>query len=237
MLPGKAGVQWRRMRVMAVSLVALAVAAPALAADGEPKKALTAKGQAIAKSIVLKRSDLSAGFVPHKPSEAARPKGARCGAVDESDLTVIGDADSPDFSRDAAGVAVGSSASVYRSQRESNAAWRRAATAAAVRCFADLVRLTAPAARKVTIVSAKRIPFPRVSSKSIAYRVVATMDIGGSRTIRAYFDAVLLQRGKVQAALVVTSLGEAVPLEQEQALAGLLAGRMAKATRRTGPVA
>ena len=237
MLAGKAGVQWRRMRVMAVSLVALAVAAPALAADGEPKKALTAKGQAIAKSIVLKRSDLSAGFLPHKPSEAARPKGARCGAVDESDLTVIGGADSPDFSRDAAGVAVGSSASVYRSQRESNAAWRRAATAAAVRCFADLVRLTAPAARKVTIVSAKRIPFPRVSSKSIAYRVVATMDIGGSRTIRAYFDAVLLQRGKVQAALVVTSLGEAVPLEQEQALAGLLAGRMAKATRRTGPVA
>jgi hypothetical protein len=185
---------------------------------------------------VLKRSDLSAGFLPHKPSDAPRPQGARCGAVDESDLTVTGEADSPDFSRDAAGVAVGSSASVYRSQRESNAAWQRAATAAAVRCFADLVRLTAPAARKVKIVSARRIPFPQVSSKSIAYRVVATMNIGGSRTIRAYFDAVLLQRGKVQAALVVTSLGQAVPLEQEQALAGLLAGRMAKATP-TGPVA
>ncbi len=225
------------MRLVAVSLLALVVTAPALGADGEPKKALTAKGQAIAKSIVLKRSDLSAGFVPHKPSDAARPRGARCAGVDETDLTVIGDADSADFSRDAAGVAVGSSASVYRSLRESNIAWRRAGTAAAVRCFSDLVRLTAPAARKVKIVSAKRIPFRAGSSKSIAYRVVATMDIGGSRTIRAYFDAVLLQQGTVQAALVVTSLGRAVPLVQEQALAGVLAARMAKAAVPTGPVA
>jgi hypothetical protein len=225
------------MRVLALSLFALAIAAPALGADGEPKKALTAKGQTIARSIVLKRADLSGGFVAHKASEAVRPKGARCGAVDESDLTVTGDADSPDFTRDALGIAVGSSASVYRTLRESNAAWRRAGTAAAVRCFADLVRLTSPAARKVKIVSAKRIPFPEVSSKSIAYRVVATMSLGGSRTIRAYFDAVLLQQGNVQAALVVTSLGSAVPLEQEQALAGVLADRMAKAAGPTGPVA
>jgi hypothetical protein len=225
------------MRVVALSLFALALAAPVLGADGEPKKALTAKGQAIARSIVLKRADLSAGFVAHKASQAERPKGARCAAVDESDLTVTGDADSPDFSRDALGIAVGSSASVYRNLRESNAAWRRAGTAAAVRCFADLVRLSAPAARKIHIVSAKRIRFPQVSSKSIAYRVVATMSIGGSRTIRAYFDAVLLRQGNVQASLVVTSLGSAVPLEQEQALAGVLADRMAKAAGPTGPVA
>ncbi len=225
------------MRVLAVSLFALALAAPALGADGEPKKALTAKGQAVAKSIVLKRSDLSAGFVPHKPSDASRPKGARCGAVDESDLTVTGDADSPDFSRDALGVAIGSSASVYRTQRESNAAWHRAGTAAAVQCFADLVRLTSPAVQKVEIVSAKRIPFPKVAPNVIAYRVVATLTVGKSRTVRAYFDAVLLQRGQMQSALVVTSLGSAVPVAEERVLALILAGRMVKAARPRGPVA
>jgi hypothetical protein len=225
------------MRVVAVSLFALALAAPALGADGEPKKALTAKGQAIARSIVLKRSDLSAGFVPHKPSDSTRPKGARCGAVDESDLTVTGDADSPDFSLDRLAVAIGSSASVYRSLRDSNTAWRRAGTAAAVQCFADLVRLTAPAAQQVKIVSAKRIPFPKVAPKVLAYRVVATLKVGPSRTVRAYFDAVLLQRGRVQSALVVTSLGAAVPVSQERVLAGILAGRMAKATKPKGPVA
>ena len=206
------------MRVLAVSLLALALAAPALGADGEPKKALTTKGQAIAKSIVLKRSDLSKGFVPHQPSDDTRPS-------------------SPDFSRDALGVAIGSSASVYRTKRDSNAAWRRARTAAAVKCFADLVRLTSPAARKVTIVSAKRIPFPKVAPDVIAYRVVATLAVGTSRTVRAYFDAVLLRQGQMQTALVVTSLGAAVPVAQEQVLALILAGRMAKAARPRGPVA
>jgi hypothetical protein len=184
------------VRVVAVFLLALAVTAPALGADGEPRKALTAKGQAIAKAVVLKRSDLSAGFVGHAATDDPLPKGARCDSVDESDLTVTGDASSPNFSRDTAGIAVGSSASVYRSRSESNAAWRRAGTAAAVRCFADLVRLTSPAPRKVRIVSAKRIPFPKVAPNAIAYRVVASVSVG-SRTVKAYFDAILLRNGTV----------------------------------------
>jgi len=224
------------VRVVAVFLLALAVTAPALGADGEPRKALTAKGQAIAKAVVLKRSDLSAGFVGHAATDDPLPKGARCDSVDESDLTVTGDASSPNFSRDTAGIAVGSSASVYRSRSESNAAWRRAGTAAAVRCFADLVRLTSPAPRKVRIVSAKRIPFPKVAPNAIAYRVVASVSVG-SRTVKAYFDAILLRNGTVQSALVVTSVGRAVGLDQERALAGVVATRMAKATASGGLVA
>jgi hypothetical protein len=173
------------MRALVVSLFALLLAAPALGADGEPRKELTAKGQAIARAVVLKKSDLSAG---------------------------------------------------YRSERESSAAWRRAGTAAAVRCFADLVRLTSPAPRKVHIVAAKRIPFPKVGPSAIAYRVIASVEVGG-RTVKAYFDAILLRRGAVQSALVVTSVGRAVGRDQERALAGVLAGRMAKAAAPSGPVA
>jgi hypothetical protein len=224
------------MRIVAVSLLALAVTAPALGADGEPRKALTSKGQAAAKSIVLKKGDLASAFVPHK-SDTSRPKGARCGAVDESDLTVTGEVNSPDFSLDTVGVALGSSASVYQSVRDSNVAWRRAGSSGAVRCFADLVRLSAPKAAAVKIVSAKRIPFPATGPKSMAYRVVATMRIAGKRTVRAYFDAVLLQHGPLQAVLVVTSLASPVPVQQERALAALLAGRMAKAALPSGPVA
>jgi hypothetical protein len=224
------------VRALLVPLFALIVAAPAFGADGEPRKALTGKGQTIAHSIVLKKSDLATGFVGHAP-DTSRPKGARCAAVDESDLTVTGDANSPDFSLDAVGVAVGSSASVYKTARDSNTAWRRAGTSAAVRCFADLVRLSAPKSAALKIVSAKRIRFPQVAAKAIAYRVVATMKIGGTRTVRAYFDAVLLQRGSLQATLVVTSLASAVPLEQERGLATILSGRMAKAAVPSAPVA
>lgn len=223
------------MRALAVSLLTFLLAAPALGADGEPRKALTAKGQAIARSIVLKRGDLTAGFVPHKPSEDTRPGGARCGAVDESDLTVTGEADSPDFSRDTIGV--GSSASVYKTLGDSNTSWRRAGTAGALRCFADLVRFTAPKASAIEIVSAKRVAFPGVAAKTIAYRVVATLTVGGNRKVRAYFDAVLLRRGTMQAALVVSSLAAPVSLAQEQGLAALLADRMAEAAGPGGPVA
>jgi len=224
------------VRVVLVSMFALLLVPPALGADGEPRKALTAKGQAIAQAVVLKKSDLSAGFVGHPATDDPLPKGARCDSVDESDLTVTGDANSPNFSRDAVGIAVGSSASVYRSDRESSAAWRRAGTVAAVRCFADLVRLTSPAPRKVRIVSAKRMPFPQIAPGAIAYRVVASVNVGG-RNVKAYFDAILLRRGAVQSALVVTSVGRAVGLDQERALAGVLAARMKKATAPSGPVA
>ena len=99
------------------------------------------------------------------------------------------------------------------------------------------MRLTSPAARKVEIVSAKQLAFPKVAPNVIAYRVVATLTVGTSRTIRAYFDAVLLQHGQMQSALVVTSLGAAVPVTQEQVLALILAGRMAEAAKPKGPVA
>jgi hypothetical protein len=225
------------VRVVLLSLLALALAAPALGADGDPRKALTTEGQAAAKSIVLRKGDLVAGFVAHPSSDDSRPKGARCGAVDESDLKVSGEATSPDFSLDRAGVAVGSSASVYTTVRDSMTAWRRAATDGAVRCFADLVRLDAPKAAGVKIVSAKRIRLPALPATSIAYRVVATMKVAGGGTMRAYFDAVLLRRGAVQSALVVSSLGTPVPIGQERTLAAVLAARMAKAARPKGPVA
>ena len=53
--------------VLVVVLVALGGCGGPAAADGEPRKALTKKGQATAKSIVLKRGDLTAAF-------SARPR-------------------------------------------------------------------------------------------------------------------------------------------------------------------
>ena len=87
-----------------------------------------------------------------------------------------------------------------------------------------------------TVVSVKRIPFPKVAPNAIAYRVVASVSVG-SRTVKAYFDAILLRNGTVQSALVVTSVGRAVGLDQERALAGVVATRMAKATASGGLVA
>lgn len=228
------------MRALAVFLVA-ALLAPAVAgaADGEPKKALTKKDQAAARSVVIKRGDLGQGFtaVARKKDEGL-PKGARCGPLDESDLTVTGDAASPDFrlAEQTAFVTVGSTAQVYRTLREANASWGRGTTAQTATCLSDIVRLSASPGQKITVVSATRVRFPSVSPKTTAYRLVLTISIG-AQEVRAYVDAVVLQHGRIQAGILFTSLGSPVGQAQRVALASVVAARMAKATRPTGPVA
>jgi hypothetical protein len=231
------------MRTLLGLVAALALLAPvaATAADGEPKKALTKQGQALARSVVVKKSDLGAGFtaLPHKADEHL-PKGARCGDLDESDLTVTGDTASPDF-RLAQGslfVTVGSTAQVYRTLREANASWKRGTSAQTVACLSDIVRLSAAPGQKITVVSAKRVSFPSVSAKTTAYRLVLRVNVGGTQTIPAYIDAVILQEGRVQAGLLFTSLGAPVEQAQRAALASVVAARLAKAAGAPkGPVA
>jgi hypothetical protein len=225
---------------LAVVVVALAAPAAALAADGQPKKALTTAGQATAKSVVLKRGDLGAGFASLARSKDQRlPKGARCGPLDETDLTITGDAASPDF-RLAQGpvfVTVGSTAQVYRTLREANASWNRGTTAQTTTCLGDIIRLSAGPGQKITVVSAKKIPFPSVSPKTAAYRIVVNLTVGGNQRVRAYVDAVVLQHGRIQSGLLFTSFGSPVGDPDRIALAKVLAERMAKATSPSGPIA
>ena len=127
-------------------VVALLVPALAGAGNGEPEKALTKKDQATAHSVVVKRSDLGQGFTAMaRDKNQTLPKGARCGPLDESDLTVTGDAASPDFrlAQQTAFVTVGSTAQVYRTLGEANASWSRGTTSQTTTCLADIVRLSA----------------------------------------------------------------------------------------------
>jgi hypothetical protein len=78
------------VRSVLTVLVALAVTPVAWGADGEPQKALTSKGNATARSVVLKRGDLSTAFTLRTRPDEDLPKGVRCGALDESDLTITG---------------------------------------------------------------------------------------------------------------------------------------------------
>ena len=226
------------VRVFVVA-AALLLAAPAMAADGEPRQVLTDKDQKVARSIVLKRADLGAGFTAQKrPADDPLPKGARCDALDEGDLTVSGDANSPDFRLAGPGVfvTVGSSAHVYRTLREANSSWTRGTTRQTLTCLGDIVRLSAAPSQKLKIVSSAQLAFPKLAPRTSAYRLVITIAAGSGQRVRAYVDAIVLQRGRIQSVLLVTSLGRPVAETEQRALAGVLAERMARATRR-GPVA
>jgi hypothetical protein len=226
------------VRTVLTVLVALAVTPVAWGADGEPKKALTSKGNATARSIVLKRGDLSTAFTLRTRPDEDLPKGVRCGALDESDLTITGEAQSPDFQLSQPGlfVTIGSTTNVYRSLGEAGKSWKRGTSAQTTTCLADIVRLSAPPGQRVSIVSAKRLTFPKVAPMTSAFRVVATLTIGGSR-VRTYIDAIILQHGRIQSGVVFTSLGRPVGQADELGLAALVADRMARANRPKGPTA
>ena len=223
---------------MLTVLIALAVTPVAWGADGEPKKALTSKGNATARSVVLKRGDLSTAFTLRTRPDEDLPKGVRCGALDESDLTITGEAQSPDFQLSQPGlfVTIGSTTNVYRSLGEAGKSWKRGTSSQTTTCLADIVRLSAPPGQRVSIVSAKRLTFPKVAPMTSAFRVVATMTIGGNQ-VRAYVDAIILQHGRIQSGVVFTSLGRPVGKADELGLAALVADRMARANRPKGPTA
>jgi hypothetical protein len=232
--PGYSG----EVRAIVVVLLALVAAQAGWSADGEPKKALTANGKAIAQSIVLKRGDLSAAFTPSRRPDDDLPAGARCDALDESDLTIVGEAESPDFQLTQPGiyVTVGSTANVYRTLREATTSWARGTSAQTATCFADIVRLSAPKGQRVDIVSAKRLTFPKLAPKTAVFRVVATLTISGSR-VRAYIDAIVMQDGRIQSGVVFTSLGRPVGRTDQLGIAAVVAERMAKAGVPKGPTA
>jgi hypothetical protein len=227
------------MRFVVAVLLALTAAQAAAAADGEPRKALTEKGNSTARSIVLKPADLSPGFTQRKRPDDDLPAGVRCGALDESDLTITGEAESPDFwlSQPGIYVTVGSTANVYRTLQDATASWKRGTSSKTATCFADIVRLGAPRGQNVKIVSAKRLSFPKVAPKTAAFRVVATLTLSGNQRVRAYIDAIILQNGRVQSGVVFTSLGRPVAQTDEVGLAALVAGRLASANRPKGPSA
>lgn len=224
--------------IVVVVLLTLAATSAAWGEDGEPRKALTAKQNAAARSIVLKRADLSPAFVPRKRPDEDLPAGVRCDALDESDLTVVGEAQSPDFQLTQPGVyvTVGSTANVYRTLRDAGASWKRGTTTKTATCFADIVRLSAPKGQRVVIESAARLAFPKVAPKTAAFRVVAALTISGTR-VRAYIDAIILQHGRIQSGVLLTSLGRPVGRTDALGFAAVVAERMARAAAPKGPTA
>ena len=201
------------MRVLLVALLTVSLAAPAsaLAADGQPKKALTKAGQTTARSVVLKRGDLGTGFTSVERTRMQHlPKGARCGALDETDLTVTGDAASPDFrfAQPPLFVTVGSTAQVYRTLREANTSWNRGSTRRRPRASATSSGSPRGGAEDHGRVG-EEDPVPVGVAEDGGVRS-CQRTVSGDRRVRAYVDAVILQHGRIQSGLLFTSFGSPV---------------------------
>lgn len=208
-------------RALAVLLVVgLVVTSSALAARGEPRKRITPADQARAKAMLLKRGDVPGYVASPVMPESPTPY---CKALDESDLTLSGDAESPDYT--AGATVVSSYAQVYSTRAQADASWRRGTSRAGEKCALTVVRKEL-AREGVQLESFGSVAFPSLAEGTIAYRAVAS-----NQGVRIVVDVVTLRRGRAHVALAFGSA--IVPFDRpaQIRLARVLAARMAKAMR------
>lgn len=208
--------------ILAFLLVpALVGSGAALAGRGDPQEKLTAADTERARSMVLRKADL--------PRYTSRPTPHRdddfyCRAVDESDLTVTGEAVGPNLSGRLE--AVRSAATVYRSLTDANSAWRRGSSKAGGECLrrSALDEIKGTGTR---LVSFEKRPAPSMAQRSLAFRFVFER----WDNLRVYVDIVVLQQSRAQVGLIFESLGGSVTTKFITTLAKLVAARMATAMR------
>jgi len=209
-----------RRLLVAVTLLSLVTAGSAVANHLDPQKKIRPADQARARAMLLKKADLRFGYKAQPSSDDPH---VICKALDESDFTLTGEAESPDFAL--GGIAfVSSLAQVYESPADANASWQRGTSAAGERCARDEYRryLQSIGGR---LLSFRKIAFPHRAQRSVAYRLVALSQA------RVYFDLIFLQQSRAQAALLIGSALGPPPRDEELRLTRIVAGRMAKAMR------
>ena len=213
-----------RVRKLAVAflLASLVVSGAALAARGDPQKNITPADQARSKAMLLRKADLRPGFTATPAS--VEDDDFYCKALDESDLTLTGDAESPDFEREL--TFLSSLAQVYESVADANTSWRRGTSAAGEKCVRDEFRRQFQR-DGIRLISFRRVAFPRLAQRTAAYRLVA-----GSQGVRVYVDVVVLQQSRAQAALLLGSALTPLAKAEEVRLATAIADRMKTAMRR-----
>ncbi len=211
------------MRLL-VLVALLALAATAAAAAGkDPRKAITAAGQARANRVAIKAGDLPGADWRSRPPTPGRAS-PRCPSYhpDESRLTEIGDATSRNFVR-TDGTYVSSGVAVFASASQGRAAYAALTKAALPRCLGEFIAKSgAPGA--ITVIAAGSFPFPRYGDRSVAFRVLLSV-LSGGKHIPGVIDAIVLHRGAVVAVLLFGATGTTLPTGLEQHVAGRVAMR------------
>ncbi len=217
----------RRLLACALLLAFLVVAAGAAASHQDPKKQLTKAENARARAMLVRKSDLPAGYQP-VPSASPNPHADCPRSASESDLTLTGEAEGQQLVLGAA--FVDSAARVYESAADAAASWRRATSRAGTTCARELLRREF-AKQGIELVSFRKIAFTRVSERTVAYRVElsATTPQG---TLPVFVDLVALMRSRAGASVIFGSAFVPPQRAEELRLARIVAGRMAVAMRR-----
>jgi hypothetical protein len=214
-------------RLLAVAVLAsLVLAAAASANHQEPRKRLTKEDNARARAMLVTRADVP-GFRA-QPGNAPEPHVECAASVSESDLTLTGEADGKTF--ESGGIVfIGSVAQVFATQRDADASWRRSTSAAGIACAKTQIR-AAYKSQNLTLRSLVKIPFPRVSDRTAAFRAAFSLPTPqGAAPV--FQDYIAIAHSRAHATVAVAAALVKPTRSAELRLARLVAGRMKTAMR------
>ena len=175
--------------------------------------------------MLLRKSDFPSGFTAKRTSGDgdSSPGDLQCPGVKSEDVEPTGVATSPNFSRGPFFVL--SNGTVFGTRPDAEAVWRDFDSRAGRACFAKIVG-KAFEGRSVTLVSVRRVAFPRVGQRSLAYRLVAKF-----RTVPVYLDWIMAKHSRAAIMIMAGGAFTPVPRSELVRLARISAGRMAAQMR------
>lgn len=209
-----------RAIVAAGLLLGPVLAGSALAGRGDPEIRFTPADQARARSMLIRQADM--GSFRAIPT-ADDPDTPYCAALDESDLTLTGRANSRSFT---AGTEFAvSRAYVYASRADASSSWRRGTSTAGQSCLRQALLLQL-SGTPVRLISFEKMAFPRLPVRSVTYRIVA-----GRNGVRLYLDLIALQHARGEVSIVYGTVVTQPPKSEDVRLAKVVATRMMRAMR------
>lgn len=214
-----------RRLVVLVTLAALLVGAGTASAR-DPRleqQRLTPADMRLARTAVLKRADLAAGWrsltIPSSEGERLSCPGFD---PDFSAFTITGRAVSGFAHPD--GASLTTAVEVYRSRADAAGDFRVGTQPGVVRCLRSLLADSfGGGAVPLRVKSARRVAAPRLGERTAAYRVVAVLTANG-RSVPLYLDVLVFGRGRSLASLLAVSAYN--PLRDRVVLARTMAARM-----------
>jgi len=210
-----------RQALLIASVAVLLGAGVAAAGRYDPQRTLRPADQARARAMLLRQEDLGAGFA-RQPGGSVVTMPIGCKALDESDLTLTGEAGSHMWLKSS--MFVFSATRVYASAADANASWRRQTSSAGLRCATTATKNLLGGKASVALAP---YSFPRLAPRTAAYRAT----LASSRGHKAYEDVIALQYSRGQAFFVVGSAGGQAARALELRLARIVAARQARAMR------
>ena len=212
-----------RCAVCAIVLVLVLVlpsAAGAATDPRAPRQIHTAADTKRASAIVLRRSDLAAGWKLDPPAKPAKPCTA---GPDESNLVQTAKVD-PSFTYKDGVTNIGSEVDIFRTAADARKDWRASTPSLLAACLLQSARAGLGKKVQVRLVSTKTLAAPKGAERSLHYRFV--LALGTTTTANLVIDIVALGRGPASVVLHTLTVRSPLPASTLDALTGVLASRL-----------